>query len=61
LIINDGSTDGSLDVLKQYAEIDSRIKIIDRENKGLVYSLNEGLSLAKGNILPEWMLMIFQK
>jgi glycosyltransferase involved in cell wall biosynthesis len=52
LIINDGSTDGSLDVLKQYA-VDSRIKIIDRENKGLVYSLNEGLSLAKGNILPE--------
>jgi glycosyltransferase involved in cell wall biosynthesis len=51
LIINDGSTDGSLDVLKQYAEIDSRIKIIDRENKGLVYSLNEGLSLAKGKYI----------
>jgi glycosyltransferase involved in cell wall biosynthesis len=52
LIINDGSTDGSLDVLKQYAEIDSRIKIIDRENKGLVYSLNEGLSLAKEIYCP---------
>jgi glycosyltransferase involved in cell wall biosynthesis len=52
LIINDGSTDGSLDVLKQYAEIDSRIKIIDRENKGLVYSLNEGLSLQREIYCP---------
>lgn len=51
LIINDGSIDGSLDVLKKYAETDSRIKIIDRENKGLVYSLNEGISLAKGKYI----------
>lgn len=51
LIINDGSTDGSLDALKKYAETDSRIKIIDRENKGLVHSLNEGISLAKGKYI----------
>lgn len=51
LIVNDGSTDGSLDVLNKYAKIDSRIKIIDRVNKGLVYSLNEGISLAKGKYI----------
>lgn len=48
IIINDGSTDDSLDIIKKYLELDSRIKLITRKNKGLVYSLNEGVKKSKG-------------
>jgi len=51
IIINDGSTDGSLNIINEYACKDSRIKVISRENKGLVYSLNEGIDLAKGKYI----------
>ena len=40
IIINDGSTDNSLEIIKSFN--DPRIRIISRENKGLAYSLNEG-------------------
>ena len=34
ICVNDGSTDGSLDILKEYAEKDGRIKVIDQKNQG---------------------------
>lgn len=51
IIINDGSTDRSLDVIKRHAYEDSRIIVIDRENKGLVATLNEGVGVAKGELI----------
>ena len=51
IIINDGSTDDSLKILKKYASEDSRIKIINRSNKGLIYSLNEAISKSKGKYI----------
>jgi glycosyltransferase involved in cell wall biosynthesis len=51
IIINDGSTDRSLDILQQYAQKDKRIRLISRENKGLVKTLNEGLALAKAPLI----------
>lgn len=45
IIINDGSTDKSLEILQSYAQKDSRIKLISHENKGLVDALNEGLAI----------------
>lgn len=48
LIVNDGSTDRSLEILKQYAAKDSRIQLISRPNTGYVVALNEMLDLAKG-------------
>lgn len=49
IIVNDGSTDKSVSIINQFVAQDSRILFIDRnENKGLPYSLNEGLMLAKG-------------
>ena len=34
ICINDGSTDNSLNILKEYSKLDSRIKLIDKENTG---------------------------
>ena len=51
IVINDGSTDESLEILEKYAVQDSRIIIINRQNKGLVYSLNEGILKAKGKYI----------
>jgi glycosyltransferase involved in cell wall biosynthesis len=47
IIINDGSNDKSLQILQYYATKDSRIRLISRENRGLVKTLNEGVDLAR--------------
>jgi glycosyltransferase involved in cell wall biosynthesis len=51
LIINDGSTDGSGTMLQKMAASDRRIRLIDRENRGLVASLNEMIALSKAPLL----------
>ncbi|KHD38314.1 glycosyl transferase [Clostridium acetobutylicum] len=51
IIINDGSTDNSFKIIKEYAKLDKRINVISRENKGIVYSLNEAIQLAKGEYI----------
>lgn len=48
LIVNDGSKDGSMDVVRQYARQYENIRIIEQENKGLSTARNVGLSQAKG-------------
>lgn len=49
IIINDGSKDSSLKLIKSYK--DPRIVLISRANKGLVASLNEGIVKAKGKYI----------
>ena len=51
IIINDGSTDKSLAMIKKFMNIDERIILLSRENKGLIFSLNEGLYLSKGKYI----------
>lgn len=51
VIINDGSTDNSLSIIKSFQEKDERIVLVSRENKGLIASLNEGIELAKGKYI----------
>ncbi len=41
IVLNDGSTDSSLNILNSYKEKDRRIKIISRENKGLSVTRND--------------------
>lgn len=48
ICINDGSTDDSLKIVKQYAKKDKRIVIIDKENSGYGDSMNKGLEKACG-------------
>ncbi|MDD3138313.1 MAG: glycosyltransferase [Lachnospiraceae bacterium] len=50
IIVNDGSTDGSEDIIKSYN--DSRIVYLKNDkNKGIVYSLNRGLDEVKGKYI----------
>ncbi len=52
LVINDGSSDKSLQTLRAYAKKDARIRLITHTtNLGIVASLNEGLTLARGKYL----------
>lgn len=51
ICVNDGSTDGSLDILRSYAENDSRFRIIDKPNSGYGASMNRGLEVARGSYI----------
>jgi len=50
LIINDGSTDRSLEIIEEFK--DDRIKVVSLEkNSGIIYVLNLGLEIARGDYL----------
>jgi glycosyltransferase involved in cell wall biosynthesis len=51
IAIDDGSTDASLETLRAAQQHDHRIRIVTRENRGLVATLNEGLQLARGRFV----------
>jgi glycosyltransferase involved in cell wall biosynthesis len=51
IVIDDGSTDGTTEVLKELAVLDSRVRLLVRENRGLVATLNQGLDLANGKLI----------
>jgi len=65
LAIDDGSTDGSLKILRQYAETDSRLKVISQKNEGVSATRNKGLQLARqkwiafcdadDEVFPNWL------
>lgn len=48
ICVNDGSTDGSLDVLQKIKKNDDRVVIIDKKNEGSGIARNIGLSTAQG-------------
>lgn len=51
LLINDGSTDNSLEILEKFAKSDKRFRLINKENSGYGASLNLGLEEAKGEYI----------
>jgi glycosyltransferase involved in cell wall biosynthesis len=51
IIIDDGSTDDTLGILRHYQTQHSQLRIISRDNKGLTATLNEGLAMARGEFL----------
>lgn len=46
--VNDGSTDDSLNVLRQIAQADDRVLVIDQENAGVSCARNAGIDVAEG-------------
>lgn len=51
ICVNDGSEDGSLDILKKYAANDNRIRIISKANGGLSSARNIGIEAAEGEYI----------
>lgn len=51
LLINDGSTDSSLNICHKYAEKDSRFRVFDKVNGGVSNTRNLGIKEAKGELI----------
>ena len=51
IIINDGSTDGSLTIMREYEARDARIHVIDQKNAGIVCALNAGIQASRGEYI----------
>lgn len=51
ILVNDGSKDSSGEICSRYAENDSRIRVIRKENGGLSSARNAGLSAARGRFV----------
>lgn len=51
IVINDGSTDKSLDIIKKYELKYYNIRVINQENKGLSETRNVGLRESKGEYI----------
>lgn len=51
ILVNDGSTDGSLSILQDYAAKDGRILVVDKPNGGVSSARNAGLAACEGKYL----------
>lgn len=51
IVINDGSTDQTLEILNKFKVKDSRIKVINQVNKGVSFSRNLGIDNSKGEFV----------
>jgi glycosyltransferase involved in cell wall biosynthesis len=51
IIVNDGSTDGTKDIIHKFTEIDKRFKQINKDNEGLVSARKSGLKFASGKYI----------
>ncbi|MGP8024228.1 MAG: glycosyltransferase family 2 protein [Methanobacterium sp.] len=67
ICVNDGSTDNSSQILKEYAKKDDRINVINQENAGQGAARNTGLTYAKGDYIgfvdsDDWVdITMFEK
>jgi len=51
ILVNDGSTDSSWKIISHFAEKDSRIKLINKQNQGLIRARQDGLRAATGDYI----------
>jgi hypothetical protein len=49
ICVNDGSTDGSLDIMREHAAHDPRVRVIDKPNAGYGAACNTGIDAATGD------------
>ncbi len=71
LLVNDGSTDHSPDICRQYAEKASRIRLINQKNQGVSAARNRGIDASTGDwivfldsddrISPDFLRMVAQE
>ncbi len=51
ICVNDGSTDGTLDIVKKFERKDSRVRVFDKTNSGYGHTMNLGISEAVGEYI----------
>lgn len=51
ILLNDGSDDGSVELLRSICDSDSRFILVEQPNMGLTKSLNRGIALARGRYI----------
>ena len=51
IIVDGGSTDGTLDIVRKYAEKDARVRWVSEPDNGIADAMNKGVMLATGNIV----------
>jgi GT2 family glycosyltransferase len=51
LVLDDGSTDGSREIIERYAADDARIRVTSRAHRGVAATLNEGLGQARAELV----------
>ena len=51
ICLNDGSTDGTLEILKRYQQLYPNIRVISSENHGVAYQRNTGVQCAQGKYI----------
>lgn len=54
LLFDDGSTDGSIDVIRRYEQEDARVRGFLRTHSGYCVHLNEGIRVAKGKYIARF-------
>lgn len=51
IVVNDGSTDGSINILSDYANINQKVKVITTKNQGQSIARNVGIDIATGDYI----------
>ena len=51
ICVDDGSTDGSLEILRRYERADGRVRVVTRPNTGVTRARNDGIALARGRYI----------
>lgn len=51
ILVNDGSTDRSFDILQHYATVDPRICVVNKKNGGVSSARNTGIKKAQGEFV----------
>jgi len=51
ICVDDGSSDGSLEILRHYEGADSRVRVITRPNTGVARARNDGMRVAAGRYI----------
>jgi len=51
VIVDGGSCDGTIEIIRRYAEIDSRIRWISEPDRGIADAMNKGVAMATGEVI----------